>query len=50
VTELAEARIVDDEFDLDARRGQRRGNLVAGIGLFEIAGNDERRRAVRATR
>ena len=45
VAEHAEARIVDDVFDLDAFGGQRRGDLVAGIGLFEIAGNHDRRGA-----
>ena len=49
VAEQAEAGIVDDVLDLDAVGGQRRGDLVAGIGLFEIAGNDDRRRAARAT-
>ena len=43
--ELAETRIVDDVLDLDARSGKCCGDLVAGIGLFEIAGNDDRRRA-----
>ena len=45
LAEQAEARIVDDVLDLDAFGGQRRGDLVAGIGLFEIAGNHDRRRA-----
>ena len=45
VAEQAEAGIVDDVFDLDAFGGQRRGDLVAGIGLFEIAGNHDRRGA-----
>ena len=43
--EHAEARIVDDVVDLDAFGGQDRGNLVTGIGLLEIAGNHDRRRA-----
>ena len=43
LAEQAEARIVDDVFDLDPCGGQGRGNLVAGIGLFEIAGNHDRR-------
>jgi len=43
-TELAKTRIVDDVLDLDARSGERRGNPVAGVGLFEIAGYDDRRR------
>ena len=43
--EQAEAGIVDDIFDLDPGRRQRRGNLVTGIGQFEIAGNHDRRRA-----
>ena len=43
--EQTEAGIVDDVFDLDACGGQSCGNLVAGIGLFEIAGNHDRRRA-----
>ncbi len=45
VAEQAEARIVDDVFDLDAFGGQGGGNLVAGIGLFEIARNHDRRGA-----
>ena len=43
--EQAEAGIVDDEFDLETGRGQRRRDPVAGIGLLEIAGNDDRRSA-----
>ena len=43
MAEHAEAGIVDDIFDLDAFGGKRGGNLVAGIGLFEIAGDDDRR-------
>ncbi len=45
IAEQTEAGIVDDVLDLDARGGQRRGDLVAGIGLFEIAWNHNRRRA-----
>jgi hypothetical protein len=44
VAEQAKAGIVDDELDLHPFGGQRRGNPVAGIGLFEIAGNHNRRR------
>ncbi len=45
ITEQAKAGIVDDELDLHPFGGQGRGNLVAGIGLFEIAGNHHRRRS-----
>ena len=44
-TEQAKTRIVDDVLDLDAGSGQRLGNPLAGIGLHEVAGNDDRRRA-----
>ena len=45
VAEHAEARIVDDELDLHAFGRQGRGDLVAGVGLFEIADNHDRRSA-----
>ena len=48
IAEQTEAGIVDDVLDLDACGGQRRGDLVAGIGLFEIAGNHDRRGAAGA--
>ena len=41
--EQAEAGVVDDVLGLHAGRGQSLGNPVAGIGLDEIAGNDDRR-------
>ena len=43
MTEQAKACIVDDVFDVHARGGQGRGNLIAGIGLFEIARDHDRR-------
>ena len=43
IAEQTEARIVDEVLDLDAGGGQRRGDPVAGVGLFEIAGNHDRR-------
>ena len=43
--EQAKPRIVDDVLDFHAGRGQSLGNPVAGIGLHEVAGNDDRRRA-----
>jgi len=48
ITEQAKAGVVDDELDLHPFGGQGRGNLVAGIGLFEIAGNHHRRRTAAA--
>ena len=42
VTEQAKACIVDDVFDLHPRGGQGRSNQLAGIGLFEIAGDHDR--------
>ena len=45
--EQAEAGIVDDILHFQAGRGQRFGNPVAGIGLHEVAGNDDRSRAAR---
>ena len=38
----AEARIVDHIFDLDILRLQRRGDDIAGFGLLQIAGDDDR--------
>ena len=46
--EQAEAGIVDDVLHFEAGRGQSFGNPVAGIGLHEVAGNDDRRRAARS--
>ena len=43
MTEQAEAGIVDDVFDLHPCGGQGRGDHVAGIGLFEIARDHDRR-------
>ena len=45
LAEQAEARIVDDVLDLHPFGGQGRGDLVAGIGLFEVAGDHDRRGA-----
>ena len=45
IAEQTEAGIVDDVLDLHAGGGQRRGDFVTGIGLFEIAWNHDRRRA-----
>ena len=43
LAEQAEACIVDDELDIDACRLERLLDPVAGIALFEIAGNHDRR-------
>ena len=48
VAEQAEARIVDDEFDLGAFGSQRGRYPIARIGASEIAGNDNRRGAAGA--
>jgi hypothetical protein len=39
--------IVNDVFDFDACGGQSRGDSVAGVGLFEIARNHDRRSTAR---
>jgi hypothetical protein len=43
--EHAETGIVDHELDLGIGGNERGGDLVTGIVLFEIAGNDDRRDA-----
>jgi hypothetical protein len=45
IAEQTESCIVDDELDLHIFRGQRVGNFVAGIGMFEVARDQNRRRA-----
>src|ERR1700682_1696301 len=42
-TEKAVTGIVEDVLDLHPLGSQHRGNFVAGIGLFEIAWNHDRR-------
>ena len=38
----AEARVVDEILGFDTGRGQRRRNHVAGFGVLQIAGDDQR--------
>src|SRR3954447_13889976 len=43
ITEQAEPRIVDEVLDLHTFLNQRRGDFVAGLGVFEVARNQNRR-------
>ena len=44
MAEQTEPGIVDDKLDLHPCSGQGGGDLIAGIGLFEIAGDQDRGR------
>ena len=47
LAENAESGIVDEVFDLHPLGGQYGGNLLAGLGLLEVAWNHDWRRAAR---